>query len=228
MRLRLYGCIILGNLATMKVMGSKPTAFSPDKVQNLLIYLVHRRGGMGSVELMKLVYLSDLFYYQNFGKTLTGLRYERWHKGPYTTEISAKLGELEEFEISRQVEDRSSGIPKTTHNVGERPRFKPALAPEEVAVVEVVLRKAEGLTPIQLEELTYETGPMQEVLKAEEKEGKPLHSRKIDFKAERPHLFLQRLLENNRKSKEAGKDTEYESHLRKEQEEISKVLREIN
>ncbi len=190
-------------------------------IHRLIVYILKKLDReLGTVELVKIVYLIDVEYFKLFGKTLTGLSYIRRELGPYTRDISNAATELEEkegeiFETRLVPSKGFSPIPKKSHKLKEEVRFEPELAPEKREVVNQVLNKIKSLSPKQLEKESYKTEPMQEILKKEKRVKEKLHGARIDFSLIERDKFMERWLANRKKTK---KDLDYDQYLEKEKQ----------
>lgn len=201
-------------------------AVVPTKLQNLAVYILDKLDReIGTIEFVKLVYLVDVAYYRIFGRTLTNLKYFRYPKGPYTKEFADEIGELEAYEVTRQIKPSrgDSQFPKTAHKKGKNRRFQPSLGPEEQEVVDQVLLVAKDLKPMELEKLAYRTEPMQVIIKREREAGQMLLGEPVDFGFVKRDLYMEKIL-RNRASKESAITKEYEHFLREERQEFQKLL----
>lgn len=190
-------------------------------IHRLIVYILKKLDKeLGTVELVKIVYLIDVEYFRLFGKTLTGLNYIRHKLGPYTRDISNAATELEEkegeiFETRLVPSKRFSLVPKKSHKLKEEVRFDPDLVPEEREVANQVLNRIKSLSPKQLERESYKTEPMQEILKKEERVKEKLHGAHIDFSSIERDKFMERWFTNRKKAKE---DLDYDQYLEKEKQ----------
>lgn len=198
----------------------------PTKLQNLAVYILDKLDReLGTIEFVKLIYLIDVTYYRILGRTLTNLEYFRYPKGPYTKEFADEIGELEAYEVTRQIKPSrgDSQFPKTAHKKGKNQRFRPSLEPEEQEVVDQVLLVAKDLKPMELEKLAYKTEPMQAIAKQEREAGQILLGESIDFTLVKRDPYMEKLFKN-RASKESAITKEYEDFLQEEREEFQKLL----
>jgi len=200
--------------------------FAPTKLQNLAVYLINKLDReIGTIEFIKLLYLIDVAYYRIFGKTLTGVQYLRYPKGPYTKDFANEVGELEAFEVARQIKPSRgySQFPKIAHQRGGRPRFEPLLEPEEREVTDQVLAKVKNLEPVELEKLAYETEPMQAIIKREQRTKQILRGEPLDFTLVKRDPYMVNVLKN-RASSHSAPTKEYEDFLDRERAELRKLL----
>jgi len=197
------------------------------KLHHLIVYVLDSIDrGVGSVELVKIIYLIDVAYYRLFGKTLSGLEYIRYKLGPYTGDIAQVASELEAMGILGITITPSSGfssIPKKTHNL-KRGKLTPELSKEDKVVIENALKEISNLTPKQLENKAYKTEPMQEILKDEKKLGKDLYRKPLNFSRIQRDQFMKNWLENREKFKKE-EILEYDEFLLKEKREFAALIR---
>lgn len=182
---------------------------------------------LGTIELVKIVYLIDVLHFRLFGKLLTGLNYIRWDFGPYTREISRAATDLEErggiIESKLTPSRGLSFIPKKSHILKKEVQFEPDLLPEEYEIIDFELDRIKDLTPKQLEIEAYKTEPMQEILRKEQKAKTKLYGANIDFSLIKRDEFMKRWLANREKEE---KDLEYSQHLEREKKEFAELIEE--
>lgn len=199
-------------------------------IHRLIVYILKKLGReLGTVELVKIVYLIDIEFFKLFGRTLTGLNYIRHELGPYTRKISEAVTDLEEKEgkiiETHIVPSRGySPIPKKSHKLGKEVKFEPGLRPEEQEVTSQVLRKMKNLSVKQLEKLAYETEPMRDILEKEKRAKVKLYGADLDFSLVKRDEFMKRWLANREKEK---KNLEYDQFLEKEKSEFSRIAAQI-
>lgn len=180
---------------------------------------------LGSVELVKIVYLIDVLYFRLFGKTITGLKYIRWELGPYTREILNAAADLEErgriIETQLTPSRGISSIFKRSHKLKKEVKFEPSLLPEEIEVINCMLNKIKDFTPKKLEEESYKTEPMQKILEKEKKVKERLNGAPLDFSLIKRDEFMERWITNQKKEEE---DLEYTQYLEKEKKELDELI----
>lgn len=70
---------------TLKHANREPIRFNQDKFREVLLYILERVGGranIGETAIYKLLYFIDTDYYENYGKSVTGLSYVKQKFGP--------------------------------------------------------------------------------------------------------------------------------------------------
>ena len=188
------------------------------KAHHLIAYIISKSKEPGNIELMKLTYLIDVEYYRLFGKSLSSLNYRRGKLGPYSYDFPRVNSELENSGITKitlMASRRGSSIAKRAHRFIE-PKFRPELSPEEKEVVNKVLKRFRSLSPKKLEEESYRTEPMQEILKDEKKLGKELIGTPLNFSSIKRDGFMERWLKNKEDFSKDSLGLEYEEFLIKE------------
>jgi uncharacterized phage-associated protein len=58
-----------------------------EKLLNLIAYFVKNTKFCGKTKLFKLLYYADFWHFKETGKTITGLKYYTWQKGPVPKEL---------------------------------------------------------------------------------------------------------------------------------------------
>jgi hypothetical protein len=184
------------------------------KIQSVGLYILTKYGKeAGTIELNKLFYLVDVASYRLFGKTISGTKYIRAEKGPYSRAISQELCLLEGKEIRRETKPSRgfSPFPKVAWSVTQEITMESDLPLEEQELINQVLDKVKGLTPQGLEKLSYKTEPMLHILDEEKKADCPLLQEPLDFKKIKRDEFMQEFISNSKTpiSEEERKQMEY-------------------
>lgn len=205
-----------------------PTPFSPVPLDSLILYVLQRTGReFGSIELAKVVFLSDIEAMKFTGKTITGEEYLRAEKGPlvrgFADSIARMLGHEVKLDIKAPWGLNRWG--KHCHSLGPDVRFEPSLDDLQRATVERVLRRTSGLSPKVLEQMAYETEPMQAMATIEARSGTAYGSI-LDFTtvSEDPGMATWR--KNKRKRRKLPAN--YRKFLTKERKEASKLLESLD
>lgn len=196
------------------------------KIQSVGLYILTKYGKeAGTIELNKLFYLVDVASYRLFGATISGTKYIRVEKGPYSRAISRELCLLEGKQIKRETKPSKgfSPFPKVAWSVTKEITIESDLAPVEQELINQVLDKIKELTPRDLEKLSYETEPMLHILDEEKKANCPLLQEPLDFKEIKRDEFMQEFISNLKTpiSEEERKQIEYYD---KEWEEVELML----
>ena len=192
-------------------------------IHRLIVHILKKLDrSVGTVELVKMVYLIDVECFKLFGESLTGLSYIRERLGPYTRGISNAVIDLEEKEPGaleiRIISSKGySSIPKKSHRIREDIKFEPDLKPEEKEIADQVLDNIQFLTPKQLENKAYKTEPMKEILKKETRAKEKLRGASLDFSLIKRNKFMKEWIDNRNKTKD---DLGYSQYLEKEKREF--------
>jgi uncharacterized phage-associated protein len=67
---------------------------SREKLINAIIYFAKNTKFCGKIKLMKLLYFLDFRHFKETGKSVTGLEYYAWEKGPVPKELFEELDDL--------------------------------------------------------------------------------------------------------------------------------------
>jgi hypothetical protein len=196
----------------------------PTKLQSLILYIVqnlHRE--LGGIELAKIIYLIDVEMMRNVGRTITGESYSRAPIGPLAHDFSCAINTMLGFEITIREEQSKgySGINKNCHILGDDPRFKPELDDLELLFAHKVLKEIGQLSPIQLENLAYETEPMKAIVEEEKTTGQE-RGKVLNLSLINQNPAYRRWRENI--SKPQKRDPEYEQFLESEALEIDELI----
>lgn len=184
------------------------------KIQSVGLYILTKYGKeAGTIELNKLFYLVDVASYRLLGETISETKYIRAEKGPYSHAISQELCLLEGKQIKRETKPSKgfSSFPKVAWVVTQEITIESDLAPVEQELINQVLDKVKGLTPRDLEKLSYKTEPMLHILEEEKKANCPLLQEPLDFEQIKRDEFMQEFISNLKTpiSEEEQKQIEY-------------------
>ena len=122
------------------------TEYNPSKFEELIVYIAHRLGpeaALGRVKLAKLLMLSDFTAWQRLGRSITGARYEKWEHGHLPHELIMVEKDLatQERISEQQVDYYGKKLRRITANNGDKQPNLALFDEEEIAIIEVVLRK---------------------------------------------------------------------------------------
>jgi hypothetical protein len=151
---------------------------------HVVLYLISRlypESSPGAIELMKLVYLADIEALRLTGQTITGCHYFRDIRGPYCEDVQEAVNDMDGHELGVKILPRASEYPKHEHCLGDAPRFQPELGPNATAILDGVLARLYGLSPMQIQELAFKTEPMEVVLSDERAFGGKLLGTDLDL-----------------------------------------------
>jgi hypothetical protein len=138
-----------------------------------MLYVIQQLGEVGVEKLEKILYLADLEYFHRTGRKITGARWVRHNFGPMAKAIIPSRNLMNGREITVS-EESVGGHSSSVYRVGPAPRFAPEVAPDQRATLDRVIRMLATVTAAQASQLTYETLPMQERLKAEAEVGREI------------------------------------------------------
>ncbi len=194
------------------------------KIQNVGIYILRRYGKeAGTIELNKLFYLSDVAYYRLFGESLSGVHYIRADYGPYSKEIADELCALEKQGIKRDEKPGRSPYPKIAWSIKPNAKMTPSLRQEEKEVIDHVLDFVRGLTPLEIEALSYKTEPMLAIVEQENKYKCQLLLTGLNFDEIQRDVVMMKFLES-KKRPPSENDKEYHNFLQTELSELDAIL----
>lgn len=69
---------------------------SREKLINAILYFVENTRNCGKTKLFKLLYLLDFEHYRQIGRSVTGLTYHAWEKGPVPPALDEEIEEPKE------------------------------------------------------------------------------------------------------------------------------------
>jgi len=197
-----------------------------DKIHHIIPHVLKNIGkDVGTIELVKIIYLIDVQYFKLFGEKMTNLGYIRHKKGPYTREITNAVADLEEIDdcplsIKHIFSKGNSPFIKKAHKFKDS-NFKIDLSNIERFIINSVLEKIKSLDVRQLEKESYKTKPMLDILGKEKKAKIFLYYSPLDFSLIERDSFMQEWESNKDKTKE---DEEYNKFLECEKEEMREVF----
>jgi len=131
--------------------------------------------------LHKLLYLADLQYFHEHGRSLTGAPWVREKYGPMTKAMLPSLNDMRGHEVQDETKPTMKGYALHLIEKGPAPRFAPDLAPEEAETIDVILRLTKRLSDDEVKALAYSTTPMRYVEEREHEAGKKLIDLPLDF-----------------------------------------------
>ncbi len=160
-------------------------------VRNLLLYITDQlhdlEGQISTIRLVKILYLIDLEYYNNHGKTLTEIDWVYYHFGPYFFELGDILRSASiDLDAREFVTERGRGFTYHTNEEQEMPKGLEFHV--ESSINRIIKRWALEDTPILLD-FVYHTLPI-----VYGKRGTSL-----DFSYETDHLVI-------KQAKQAGEE----------------------
>ena len=149
-----------------------------------LLYVLQRGGGeVPMTRLHKLLYLADLQYYHEHGRTITGAPWVRHNFGPMTKAMLPSLAAMSGHEVVEEKKATKKGFELHLIRRGPDPRFEADLAPGEADAIDSILRLTKKLTDDEVIALSYATTPMRYLVEQELVAGKKLIDLPIDFRS---------------------------------------------
>jgi hypothetical protein len=197
-----------------------------NKIQNVGVYILSQYGKeAGTIELNKLFYLVDVASYRLFGETISGTKYVRAERGPYSRAISQELCLLKDKQIKMETKPSKgfSAFPKVAWSLMQETKIEPELKLEEKEIINQVLEKIRGLAPRDLEKLSYKTEPMLQILAKESQLNCPLFQVPLDFTQIKRDEFMQEFL-SNLKTPISEEERKQSEHYDKEWQEVELML----
>lgn len=163
---------------------------TPTKLQQAIAYVVLQMGAVNRTNLVKLIYLADECFFNEFGKQLTEAKYCRQEMGPLPVHFNTIVDEMRGKEIL--ISEQPVGTGKAlVHKPGPKPRFSPDFSPDEARILNNVVRLFGRLTKQAIIDVVYKTKPMQDIL-SQEREGGKLLGHHIQFEQFVPGYILRR------------------------------------
>ncbi len=147
-----------------------------------LLYVLQRSGhAVPMTRLHKLLYLADLQYYHEHGRSITGAKWVRHNYGPMTKAMLPSLNAMSGHEVEEEKKPTLQGRELHLIRTGPAPRYEAKLSPDEAEAIETILRMTKRLTDNEVKALTYATTPMRLVAEKEEESGAKLIDLPLDF-----------------------------------------------
>jgi uncharacterized phage-associated protein len=126
------------------------------RVAELICFYVRRCPRIGRTQLVKLIYLSDLFSRQFLGESLTDLDYIWWHHGPFDSRILAEISALADARTIREKSPNANGHHYAA--AGEPSAW--SLTEDETEVVNFIAEQYGRLSAHSLTRKVAKTAPM--------------------------------------------------------------------
>lgn len=93
------------------------------KLDQAIIYLVHKLYGLTRTKLVKLLYLADIAHYTRTNTSLTKVTYYSYYYGPYSEGIIESIEKLNPYEIEESYRTSKDGREYYTYSLGRYPRI---------------------------------------------------------------------------------------------------------
>ncbi len=134
------------------------------KNDQLLAYIVKKRGVASVTVLMKLAYLLDLMQVQNGRGKISTFKYIRWYYGPFDDSIYSSITRLEKSQIlNGRSEYDNAANESIVYRFDEKKEDEHSfdlLSQNEMAEVDAMTRALQGYGAKTLTEISYKTAPM--------------------------------------------------------------------
>lgn len=136
------------------------TSFS--KIEKVIIYIISKLpNDVTRTQLVKLLYLIDLFSFKQTKSSITNLTYISYHYGPYSPQIKKALDTLNDFEIQEDLNTSVDGNTFYLYSLGTHPRLKDSpdklLKSGEKEIINEILENYGHKSLKCLLEIVYET-----------------------------------------------------------------------
>lgn len=82
-----------------------------EKLLNAIIFFAQNTRNLGKVKLWNLLYFLDFQHYRDVGRSVTGLQYFAWPKGPVPVELQNEVEQPEQT-CSKSWTSRCMSLPK--------------------------------------------------------------------------------------------------------------------
>lgn len=135
----------------------KTSEYSPEKLQELIVYVAERSAGdrmFGRTKLNKVLFYSDFTAYRSLGRSITGAAYQHLPQGPCPQQILPALRALGPA-IDEVEEPTMSGVRRRP--VARRAPNLDLFTPQEVAIVDQVLDELAPFSGMQASEISHKT-----------------------------------------------------------------------
>jgi uncharacterized phage-associated protein len=156
------------------------------RVEDTILYLLTKakEKGMNNLsefQIMKIIYLLEVESYKFTGKSFNGINFKRNKNGPISLEIYAGLKSLDKRYIKKEITQKAD-YPYPRHCISLiKPIKKINFSQPEMIFLNSVFESYLILSQTKLGEAAYSTEPMQEICKAEKKQGGILKGVNIDL-----------------------------------------------
>ena len=117
--------------------------FKPQKVKNVLLYILEQCAGkpnVGETVLYKLLYFSDFNYYEQYEEHLTGSQYRKLPFGPVPEKLDRIIGLMKENGQLKQIKTEYHGYPQTRFIPLEKSDLTKMNAAEKEVIDQVIDR----------------------------------------------------------------------------------------
>lgn len=147
-----------------------------------LLYVLEQSGyAVPMTRLHKLLYLADLQYFHEHGRSITGAKWVRHNYGPIAKAMLPSLAAMSGHEVEEEKRATQKGHELHLIRRGAAPRFQGELSADEADAIDAILRMTKRLTDDEVVALAYATTPMRYVAEREQEAGRKLIDLPIDF-----------------------------------------------
>lgn len=134
---------------------------------------------LNRTEIVKYLYIYEWYHRLHLGTPGLGVKFVRWHYGPYSSEVLSELDILSSFgNVNCDILLNMFGNPAYYYNTDEIP---PELIAEETDIADCVLDLMDGCRYQNMIDEVYSTPPMLQVLEKEELLGRKLEGTELDM-----------------------------------------------
>jgi len=158
---------------------------SPSMTAKLILFFVIRtKGHITKTQLVKFLYLADLYSVKWLGKQITNLNWYYYHHGPWEQDIQNCLNQMDGKQI-QQIQDHGNAI--LIQPGSEVPDESDLSFPESmILMLENIRKEWAGYGKLNsLMDYVYDTAPMQDVL---ERGFKPQHQEPLNLSIAHEHI----------------------------------------
>jgi len=156
-------------------------AYEPTPFRRAILHVLDRAGSVPMTRLHKLLYLADLEFYLDNGRTLTGAPWVRQKFGPMTKAMLPSLANMASHEIEEEQIPTKKGRQVHLIKRGPSPRYAADLGTDETETLDRILEMTARLSDDEVKALAYSTTPMLLIEARERREGVKLLDTPIDF-----------------------------------------------
>lgn len=146
-------------LKEMKKEAKKEIRFEPQKLRNLLLYILEKIGGrpnLGETVLYKLLYFCDYDHYEKTGKSITSLTYRKLQFGPVPqqSQFNPVVEDMLDHEEMRKFPQPYHGKEQIRYVALTEPDVR-LFSPEELRTIDNVLGRLGHMNAVEIEEYVH-------------------------------------------------------------------------
>lgn len=141
----------------------KEFKFNPEKLKNLVLYILEKCGGkpnIGETVLYKLLYFIDFDNFEITGKPITGMNYIRLQYGPVplADEYCPVIEEMKEKKELEIITQQYYGMPQKRYIALVNSNIN-IFNPQEIKLIDTVIANLSDKTATQIEDYVHEDAP---------------------------------------------------------------------